>query len=266
MTKPETKRALREALALARGEEVEGHLALLARLQDPSFLSLLDSEEDYQRAMQFRLRVAQVLEALGKNPAPTARHVLVELTGSEPFLAEEDRVLALVRASAYVRPPPPPLLDLWDRYSQPDDGFTPTTIPVLVSNGHPDALALLERKLVEPVHDDGVKLAWMHTAILTHRNDVPLLVTCGRLLGATLPEPLRAPLVDSLFDYRPGEWYRPTVPHSAPRLEDATPEAWAELEKLGNLALTTIALGEAQKDVVRGRLAEIARLRERQAP
>jgi len=133
MTKPETKRALREALALARGEEVEGHLALLARLQDPSFLSLLDSEEDYQRAMQFRLRVAQVLEALGKNPAPTARHVLVELTGSEPFLAEEDRVLALVRASAYVRPPPPPLLDLWDRYSQPDDGFTPTTIPVLAT-------------------------------------------------------------------------------------------------------------------------------------
>ena len=263
--KPETRQALQEALAMARGEDVAGHLALITRLQDQAFLSLLDSEEDYQRAMQFRLRVAQVLEALGKNPAPTARHVLVELTDSELFLAEEDRVLALIRASANVRPPPPPLIDLWDRYSQPEDGFTPTTIPVLVVNGHPDALALLERKLVEPAHDDGVKLAWMHTSILTHRNDVPLLVLCGRLLGETLPETLRAPLVESLFDYRPGEWYRPTVPHSAPRLEDASPETWTEIEKLGNLALTTIALSKTQEDAVRGRLAEIVKLRERQS-
>ena len=262
MMTPEAKRNLQEALAMGRGEDESGHAVLLARLQTQDFLDSLDTAAEYQMASKFRLHVAQVLEAVGKNPAQTARHILVELTASEVFLANEDRILALIRAAAYVRPPPPPLIELWDRYSQPDDGFTPTTIPVLVDNGHPDALALLEQKLVDPSHDDGVKLAWMRTCILAHRNDVPLLVTCQSLLGATLPVPLRPSLVEALFDYRPGEWYRPTSKHSAPRLDTASDEALVEIEKIGQLALETVALGSTQRDVVLGRLEEIARLRE----
>jgi hypothetical protein len=73
---------------------------------------------------------------------------------------------------------------------------------------------------------------------------------------------LRSSLVEALFDYRPGEWYRPVSKHSAPRLDIASEEAWIEMENLGRLALDTIALSPVQRDTVLARLADIAKLRE----
>jgi hypothetical protein len=265
MTSSKTKQALQAALAEARSELPSAHHHLLAELQDLEVLDLLDSAAEYEMAAKFRLRVAQVLDALAQNPAPTARHVIVELTASDEFLAHDERILALLRASAFVRPPPIPLRDFWDRHSQPDDGFTPTTIAVLVKNGDASALALLEEKLADPAHSEDEKLAWMRTQMLSHRNDVALLVACRRMLEVSLPVPLRPALVEAIFDYRPDEWYLPAASFSAPRLSSASPEALVELEAVGRMVLVKLELTQAQREVVQARLEAIVDLKGRSA-
>ncbi|HET9959409.1 MAG TPA: hypothetical protein VFQ61_33190 [Polyangiaceae bacterium] len=258
MTNAETdpKQMLRSALTLARGQEPAAHDELLLSLQSLEFLERLDSPAEYQMASKYRLRVTQILEALARNPAPTARHVLVELTASDVFLAHDERIIVLIRASVFLRPPAPPVVDFWDRHSQPDDGFTPTTIPVLVENGSPPALNLLESKLADPAHEDQDKISWFRTTILCHRNDLELLLMCERALGHGLPASLRPALVEVLFDYRPEEWFRPVSSYSPPPLANASTAALLRLQQLGFYALQSVNLDSNQRQAVGVRLRE----------
>jgi hypothetical protein len=251
---PETKAALREALGAARGKDAGAIGALLARLQTEEELARLDSEADYVVAAKFRLRVAQVVEALARNPAPSAREAFVALTESPLFISNDERIIALIRASEHVRPPPPELVSFWDRHCQPDDGFTPTTIAALVSNASSPAIALLETKLCDDEHDEDERISWMRTDILTHRNDLPLLQSCERLITEGLPEHLRPLLVDALFDYRPGEWFKPAQSYSPPPLESASSEALDQIIKTAVVALTMVRLTDEQRQVVRERM------------
>ncbi len=244
------KQLLQSLLDAARSDEPARHADLLKQLESPEVLDGLDSEEDYANSAKFRLRVQQVLEALARNPAPTARSTFLALTRSEAFTAHDERIMSLVRASVSICPAPPALVAFWDTYSQPEDGFTPSTITVLIDNGSPPALDLFERKMADPTHEDDDKTAWMRTRVLSHRNDVALLLACERLLQRGLPEHLRPLLVDVLFDYRPGEWFRPASSVSAPPLESASPEALDHLLKIGVLALTKVRLSEEQRSVV----------------
>lgn len=248
------------AIAAARSPDAADHELLRKHLEGQAFLARLDSEADYKQAAKYKLRVSRVVDALGRNPAPSAQKALVALTGDKVFLADEERIIALLQASANVRPPPPELVKFWDAHSHPDDGFTPTTITALLDNGTPPATVLLEKKLADPGHDEDERLAWMRSMLLVHRNDLPLLEACERMLKGTLPKALRPALVEVLFDYRPGEWYRPATVVSPPSLLAATPEARAQLRKLGELALKSVTLSETQKKAVEARLEEIKKL------
>jgi hypothetical protein len=263
---PETKAVLREALSAARSDDATAHAELLARLETQDELDRLDSEADYVEAAKFRLRVAQVVEALARNPAPSARAAFVALTANPLFLAHDERTIALIRASAHVRPAPPELVAFWDRHCQPDDGFTPTTITALVANGSPGAVALLESKLRDPAHEDQEKVSWMRTDILSHRNDVPLLQACERLLSGGLTEHLRPELVDALFDYRPGEWFKPASSYSAPPLETASRAALEQVIRTGVAALTMVRLTDEQRRVVQDRIEAAEQIKERLPP
>jgi hypothetical protein len=263
---PETKAALREALSAARGDDAAAHADLLARLQTQDELDRLDSEADYVEAAKFRLRVAQVVEALARNPEASARKAFIALTASPLFLAHDERTIALIRASQHVRPAPPELVAFWDRHCQPDDGFTPTTITALVANGTPGAVALLETKLKDPAHEDQDKISWMRTDILSHRNDVLLLEACERLLSGALPEHLRAPLVEALFDYRPDEWFKPAGVYAAPPLENASRAALEQVLRTGVVALTMVRLTDEQRRTVQDRVQAAETLKERLPP
>jgi len=249
--------ALRAALADAEGADPARHAALLRQLGTRAFLEALDSSADYAEASRRGLRAGKVVEALAKNPAPGAQKAFLALTTNRIFLAHDERAIALIQAGVNVRPAPTALVRFWDRHSRSDDGFTPTTIVALVDNGSAPAIALLERKLIDPTHGDDDKLSWMRTDILRHRNDLPLLQGCERLLKGNLKKPLRPRLVEVLFDYRPGEWFRPANVASAPPIESAAPAALAELGKIGALALRKIPLGATQKAAVELRLREI---------
>jgi hypothetical protein len=262
MSAAEAKELLRPLLALARGDDPARHAELLEQLQTLAVLDALDSEADYVNASKFRLRVAQVLEALAQNPAPSARAAFLALTTSEVFLAHDERTMSLVRASVSIRPAPPPLVAFWDRQCQPEDGFTPTTITVLIDNGSEAALALFEAKMLDPAHEDDDKIAWMRTRVLAHRNDLALLESCERLLVA-LPEHLQPLLVEALFDYRPEEWFRPAVGASAPPLEAASREQLDQVLKVGVVALTMVPLSLEQRAVVKVRMDAAEGLRNR---
>ncbi|HYQ47203.1 MAG TPA: hypothetical protein VER11_34770 [Polyangiaceae bacterium] len=251
---------LAAAIGEAQSEDAKRHAALLAKLQTADFLRTLDSEADYAEAARLHLHVDQVVEALARNPAPSAQSAFLALTSNPAYLAEDDRVTGLIRASVNVRPAPPALLRFWDRYSRHDDGFTPITIDALVNNGSPPAIALLERKFADPTHPDEDKVAWMHSSVLTHRNDLQLLLGCERLLRSTLKKKLRPQLVETLFDYLPGEWFRPAVSYSPPELNSASPEALKQLGRIGAYALKAVALSPTQKAAVEKRMRGAERL------
>ena len=257
----DAKELLKMALALARSDRPEDHEALLKHLRSSDFLGRLDSESDYAAAASKRLRILRVLQALGENKAPTAHKAIVALTQDQVFLEEDERVVGLIEASAKINPPPPELIRFWDDHSQPEDGFEPVTITTLVDNGSEAAMGLLEKKMAAPEHEDDVKIAWMRSEILTHRNDLLLLQSCERMLKSGLSQILRPHLIEVLFDYRPGEWFRPASVSRPPDRRQASPEALKQLRKIGELALKTVTLSEEQKRAVEKTLDEIDRLK-----
>jgi hypothetical protein len=260
---PETKQILRSLLADARSEEPSRHAAVLASVETASVLEKLDTEADYQNAHTFRLRVAQVTEALARNPAKSAIQAFVALTTSEAFLAHEERILSLIRTSVFIRPAPLALATFWDKYSQPDDGYTPTTIGVLIANGSSPALELFESKMADRDHDDDSKVGWLRSDVLVHRNDYLILQVCERLLSDKLSDELQRELVGVLFDYRPAAWFPPSASKSPPPLTAASNEALDQLVKDAIVALTMVELGDEQRQVVKARMEEAGELRAR---
>jgi hypothetical protein len=253
-----SERALGIALPLAKSAEPHDQQTLLRRLTDPQFLAQLDSDEDYENSGQ-GLAVGQVLEALSRNQAPSAKDALVSLTQAEVFTNQPARADLLIRYSATVRPPPPALIRFWDAHSRPEDGFTPLTIEALVVNGTPPALGLLEQKMADAGHDNATKTDWLRQDILPHRNDVELLRSCRRMLAGSMPAELRPALIEVLFDYRPDEWYPEHGVVAAPDRHLASAETKAELRLIAQFALAHVALESALKTKVEAVLKELAR-------
>jgi len=254
-SKEEQRALATEALALAKSFRPEDHSLLLQKLKSEEFLKKLDSEKAYEGSSN-RLRLRYILQILSKNPSPSARSTLVALTQTPDFYKESARADLLIDACAEVRPAPPEVIKFWNDHSQPDDGFTHLTIDAVVENGSEPAIALLEKKMADMKHDEEDKLSWMRSSILTHRNDLVLLQACERMLGGSLSEDLRLSLVEVLFDYRP-EWFPPSVVLKPPDRGQASPQALAQLRKIGEFALNKMNLKEDLRKKVEKTLEEI---------
>ncbi len=255
-TSRDSRELVKGAVTLARSSNPAVHKYLFDWLCKPDFLSRLDSAEDYRQTGR-RLRVVRVLEDLARNPAPSAKQTLVDLTQNATFISEPARVDFLIVYTAPVRPAPPQLVKFWDNHCQPDDGFANRTTHTLVVNGGEPALAVLEKKFADAQFDADEKLSWMRRSIVEHRNDVPVLLMCERLLAGALPVDLRPALVEVLFDYRPAEWYRPASVFHPPDRAGAGPEAKAALRRIGKLALESVSLTARQREAVKLTLEEI---------
>ena len=255
-SKEEQRTAFNQAVALASSIRPEDHSLLLQKLKSEDFLKKLDSENAYL-GPPARLRLRRVLEALSKNTAASARNTLIQLTQVPSFYKEPARADLLIMACAEIRPSPPEIIKFWDHHSQPDDGFTPLTIEAIVKNGSEPAIALLEKKMLDPKHEEEDKLDWMRSSILSHRNDLILLQGCERMISGGLSEHLRVALIEVLFDYRPEEWFRPSITIKAPNRQQAAPEALAQLRKIGQFALKKMNLRNDLKKIVEKTLDEI---------
>lgn len=249
--------SLRSAISRARSEDRSEHEQLLDDLCSPEFLDHLDSAEKYEDT-DAMLNIEHVLHALGDNSSQSAQDVIVALSQNATFLHEILRVEAVIRASAIVRPPPAELVRFWDGHCQPHDSFKQITLETAVINGTDPAINLFERVMVDERFAPEDKCFAFHRHVLSHRHDVPLLLSCQRLLGGPLPDALRAPLIEALFDYRPGEWYRLRPYPQPPPWEEASQEALKLLQTIGNDALKRIQLTDSRREAVSHSLKEIS--------
>ncbi len=244
------------ARLLVRSDRPADHNELRKWLSSAQFLGRLDSPELYQGAPG-KLRLNEVLRELSANRAPSAVAVLISLTRAPEFLAEPLRIDLLIRACVPLRPAPPEVVQFWDQYWMPDDGYSHLTAGAVCDNGSKPALALLEKKMSDSGHADDDKRIWMVTGIMMHRNEEAMLDGCERLLRGGLPEPLRPLLVEVLFDYRPEEWFRPATVLVPPERKLASAAARERLRRIGEFALRSVPLNERQQQVVRDVLKEI---------
>ncbi len=129
----------------------------------------------------------------------------------------------------------------------------------LTRNGTEPAIALLEKKLVDPAFEEEERVWWMRTAILTRRNDLGLLRACQRLLKGNLPEGLRPELVAVLFDYRPVEWHGPDDGYPPPKAETAGKETSQLLLAIGDYALSNVKLDDSLRKIVQARVELLKR-------
>ncbi len=248
----------RAAMELAAGDDVEGHRALLHALCTAEFLGRLDSEEDYWAAWRY-LNVERVMATLADNPTVSVQQLLLVLTQDEVFLDMARRTSSLIRVSAIIESPTDELIRFWRKHFKPDDGYTPVTVTAIVESGHPKALALLEEQITGAGHDPGDKIAWMRCIILEHRNDLPLLQCCERLLSGSLDGKLKAALVDSLFDYDK-KWYPPVNRYPAPPpLKSASPKVRTQLKKLAQIALKTVKMTERRRGAIQTTLKKLGK-------
>ena len=247
------------AQTLAASERSEDHAALKPFLVDAKFLDRLNTVKEYQINRPKRLRLWAVLDVLRRNKAPSAQRVLMDLTTAPAYNDDEmpARADLLIQACARIRPAPSQVVAYWDKHCRPDDGHAPLTIETLLENGSAPALALLEAKMADSGHDADERVSWMHKSILPRRNELAVLQSCRRMLGGSLPQSLRPALVETLFDYRPAEWFTPSKPVRCPPRQLMSGEAKAELRAIGEMALKQIALTPQQQAVVKRELVEI---------
>ncbi|OKY76435.1 MAG: hypothetical protein BM485_04150 [Desulfobulbaceae bacterium DB1] len=258
---PPEKQIIVDALGLARSMRAEDHAELLARLTSPDFLAELDDETAYSGRPE-RLRLRRIMDELTRNPLAGARQVLVALTTSRVFMAEDARIDLLIAASSVIKPPPPEVVRFWDAHWQPDDGFSNLTVAAVVKNGDEAAVALLEKKMANPDFDMEEKLHWLHGPLLSHRLDLPLLQSCERMLLTGLPADLEVKLVETLFDYRPREWYLPSIPYNPPLLETAGEAVLLQVQKIGVMARERFALDARLEARVKMTLEQVQKLLE----
>ncbi len=247
------------AQKLASSPEQSDQEMLRHFLTMETFLSRLDSPEDY-RGPSARLRIGRVLKTLSNNKAPGAQETLIRLTQDQTFLKNWARVDNLIWAVAAIRPAPPQVIKFWDDHCQPEDSFMHLTIQALVKNGSEPAMALLEKKIADLRFAEEDKLWWMRTAILSHRHDLPLLKSCERMLWQSLPTNLHLGLIESLFTYKPDEWYGADHYYSPPPLPEASLPVLNQLRKIGEMVLEKFSLPSPLKMEVQRRLEEINNL------
>ncbi len=138
-------------------------------------------------------------------------------------------------------------------------GLKPVLVESLCANQSEPALELLTRIVADPGHEEDLKAFWMYEQIMPRRNDLPLVAWCEKMFSGPLPEELKPALVESLYDYRPESWFRDCDPPKPPPRSLAEEPVKTILRRMGEKALKTLPLAEAQKRPVRSVLIELGK-------
>jgi uncharacterized protein (UPF0147 family) len=209
------------------------HAALRSSLKSPAILTRLDSAEDYRKPRHV-LKIASIMDRLGKNTSAPAAATISALTTSEPFLAHEHRIDLLIQASAVCRPPTPEVIAFWKSHSSAKGTHIELVAIALAKNATTESAALLEAMSKDPAYELWRRIDWFHIYVLqwrTHPENVALAERLSK--DAALPRELRIAAVESIFDYRPEEWF---PPHGG-----AEPEPWTASTKQGRDAARALA-------------------------
>jgi hypothetical protein len=195
------------AVEFAASEQPIDHATLAATLNSDDFLGRLNTQHEYDTLITKQLRVAKVIKVLRDSPHGASKQTLIILAQGGPFINQNwRRQELLVRALVTVRPATPPAIRYWDEQSQVKAVNRHVTVEMLCENGTEPAMALLEKKLIDPRQEQIYKVSWIRAFMLPHRNDLELLKASKRMIIQTLPLDLRYILLEALVDYDM-RWY-----------------------------------------------------------
>ena len=238
----DARNALKQAVQWAQSQHPGEQAALLNQLQSLEFLHQIDAPQDYIRYAPRQLRLGNIFKKLMGNDSPAAKQTLVALTQAITFRNSDAREELLVRALAVVRPSPSEAIKYWDDRCTADSIQNHFVIDAICQNGSEPAMQLLERKILDVNQDPDFPYMWMRDPILRHRNDLPLLRACFRLLQSTLAPELKGALVEALCAYRRDEWYRSCAPPVPPPRAAALTESLEELRRICEYAKANLTL------------------------
>lgn len=147
----------------------------------------------------------------------------------------------------------------WRAQLDPEADELESTVLALVRNKSRPAMDLLAEALSSDTFDDDLVFWWFRGPMLEHRQDAPLLAMSQRLLkSGRLSEPRQAALVESLFEYRPGNWYitteQPPIPPNREKLSD---QARLILRSIADDALRAGLIDEARRQSIENELESI---------
>ena len=135
----------------------------------------------------------------------------------------------------------------------------------MCENGTDPALALLEKKLLEPDQEMEFKIVWIRDPMLRHRNDAPLLRASERMITRTLPPDLRLVLLEALCSYDP-DWYPGCAKPKPPPRVLASAEAKQVLRRICKFAKEQMDLPPEINAAVNVTYTEIGDERENPPP
>lgn len=180
-----------------------------ALTSEPDLLRL-NTADEYSQLPATRLAVQPIFANLSRNSSPPAAQIIASLCTNMVFLAAESRVECLLQTLPAVQPLPAPALALLRKSVEPDSSSSEIAIRVVFDIGEKSALEIFSGEVLGGRQDPVVVKGWMRDPLLRHRTDIGVLQTCLELLqNPKFDAELKNALVESLFDYRPKEWYVP---------------------------------------------------------
>jgi len=240
------------ALQISNGNNPDGLRLLAQKLGNNEFLSILDSEKDYQSSPD-TLNVTGVLETLAENPTTQAKEILIELTQNPVFLTNLSRVEMLILACANLRPVPEPVLKFWTQQTGPESSSTPLVVEALFTNGTEPAMKLFESLMNNSSYSDSDKTFWLRSYAVPHRDDLYFLGAAERAIQGNTNNQTKFEWIRIIFDYKAG-WYPPRDIPVPPDPMLIQPQAKEKLQIIGNNALTLSDLPEDLKLAIERRL------------
>ena len=245
-----------EAIKLARSSDKASHEQLRTLLTNKDYLLSLNTPDHYLRLPPECLQLHFILDALTERPDELPLGTLDCLADSPLYQQPGPRQILLLTASGKINSAPPKLTKLWERQLAPEADELDLTVEALIANGSPAAIGILEKALLNNEYEPDYVIAWLQEPVLTHRQDLPLLVACERLLQAEKwPTELKSALVEVLYDYRPKHWYlMDNAPPEPPRRDALSPAARTKLIEIAELALREGYLDETRRAKIQAEL------------
>jgi hypothetical protein len=258
-TSQDRRELLKAAMQLARSKDPVDTDTLSRYLTSGPFLGRLDTPPDYANAAKRQLHISRVVHTLSQNPASDAKLLIVKLLEDKTYMAEPDRVDAALRASASVRPPPPELVRFWRGCLDPNEPYTYVLTAVLLQNGTAPALGIFGEYLNHVGYESEDKRFILYTDLLPYRYNITVVEFADRALRGAIPQDLRVPMVEALFDYRPAEWYLVHAAVDEPDISTASPAALSQLRRVGEFVLKNVQMSDQLRDRVQHAVTDLAK-------
>ena len=238
---PEDARLAQQLQGWAASPRPEDHQLLRDALAQPATLDRLDPPSARDRLRPMDLQLARILDRLHPT-TPPAIATLGHLVQLQLFTDDQTRSGLLVRAHGFPGELAGESLRFLQARAKAGSVDVELAVEALCHNGSGPALDVIGRILQDPEHPMPNRLDWIHRHLLGLRRTVPFLQRAEAwIFDAGFERGIRAALAETLFEYRPKEWYRSTegIPRP-PAEEGGSEEVRTLLQRIGR----KVALGD----------------------